>query len=259
MIYYELNAEDNRYFSFKLRPVETTPPHFHSAVEFIFVKEGTLTAVLDGEKKTLTSGNACFCDSFCVHSYQPDDYCNAYALIGASSFFKRYFKQFDATTPPKFFNFEDFTLLKTLSDLCYVQAENTKNRQAVAEGVSAILIGNLFSKTPFVPQKENKRTLLVCDILSYAEKNFKDNLSLQTLAQRFGYSREHLSRILNDYLCQPWHQYVNRLRIRHAHTLLQEENPSTVTAILNECGFESPNTFYRAYKKEYGKAPKMNI
>ena len=66
MSFYELPAEGKDYFYFHLRDKVETTPHFHSAIELHFVKEGEINVIVDGEKRTLRAGDACFCDSFSV-------------------------------------------------------------------------------------------------------------------------------------------------------------------------------------------------
>lgn len=59
-------------------------------------------------------------------------------------------------------------------------------------------------------KREDKRSILVCEILRYAQANARGDLSLAVLSRRFGYSREHLSRLLHTYLRENWNHYVNR-------------------------------------------------
>ena len=85
-----------------------------------------------------------------------------------------------------------------------------------------------------------------------------DMENLLALSREFGYSREHLSRILGRYLSEGWNGYVNRLRARRAEEMLSERPGENVLKIAYECGFESPNTFYRAYRREFGKSPRRS-
>ena len=48
------------------------------------------------------------------------------------------------------------------------------------------------------------------------------------------------------------------LRARAAHTLIESNKNSSVLDIALSCGFESLNTFYRAYRRVFGKTPLKN-
>ena len=83
-----------------------------------------------------------------------------------------------------------------------------------------------------------------------------EDLSLNALAEKFGYSREHLSRLLHGALQESWNGYIGRLRAKNTHALLTASPELSVLEAAFACGFESSNTFYRAYAKEYGHPPK---
>lgn len=256
MSYYELPAEGRGYYLFAHRPILYGAAHFHSALEFVFVEKGCAEVNLDGECRLLSTGQACFADSFCVHSYR-DAGSLVYVLLGDKSYFENFFGAKSGRTFPKFFSFSDYALLETLLTLCGAEREKD-NAHMVFRGATDILLGNLAESVPMEEKREDKRSTLVCEILRYAQANARGDLSLTVLSRRFGYSREHLSRLLHTYLRENWNHYVNRLRALQAERLLQENIDKNVLEIAYECGFESANTFYRAYKKEFGKSPRLS-
>ena len=119
-----------------------------------------------------------------------------------------------------------------------------------------ILFSEISESAPFIPRKADKQSALVCSVLQYAEERLCEDLSLAALARVFNYSQEHLSRVLHGYLSENWCAYVNRLRVRRAETLLKNDPSLSVLDAAFACGFDSPNTFYRAYKREFGKKPR---
>ena len=262
MSYYERNADADNYCYFRYRYPPNTEAHFHNAVELFFVHEGCQEVVVGGEKRLLKRGDACFCDALCVHAYRDMENVNkkteavSSVVVGDKSFFARAFSLFGDKTPPPFFRFENFDLLETL----YFQWETANNNALVApvffEGCVQILLGEIAKNTPFVSRERNKQDELLCNLLLYAEQHLNENLSLAVLAKEFGYSREHLSRLLHRYLLENWNQYVNRLRARDADALLRKNSSKNVLDIALACGFDSANTFYRAYKKEFGCPPR---
>ncbi len=256
MSFYELVTEQKNYFLIGERGIVETPAHFHSAMEMHFVEEGSLDIILDGEKRTLRAGDACFCDSFTVHAIPKPKQVKSYHLVGFKNAFDRAFSLFDEKMPPRFFRFENFPLLRSLSEICNKNMQNDGGRYAIFTGTVHIMLGEILQNTPFVSLAPQRKNSLVCDVLSYAEENPQNDLSLTALSNKFGYSREHLSRILHTYLLENWNAHVNRLRVRKAEILLSQNPEATVLEIAYACGFESPNTFYRAYSKEFGRPPR---
>jgi len=254
MSFFELTAEEKRYFHFQPRGSFDTEPHFHSAIEFLFVERGEQEVVIGGEKRILYAGDACFSDSFCVHSYDHKPNTAAYVFLGEKSYFDNFFLAQDGKVPPRFFQFHDFSLLKNLLQLCTKNYRSNATQQAVFEGSAHILLATIAEETEFVTREVDKQTSFIANVLQYAQEHLKGDLSLSALSRVFGYSQEHLSRLLHKYLAENWTTYVNRLRARHAHALLQENG--SVLDIAFDCGFESLSTFYRAYHLEYGKNPR---
>lgn len=254
MSYFERTAEESFFLAY--RETEYTNAHFHSGPEFVFVERGEVETIINGERRVLKAGDACFIDGFSVHAYEDATSSRSYILLAQRSFFERFLPYFQDEVPPRFFRFDNFELLETLRRICQEKHKNEGGRYAVFEGSLGILLSAIARETAFVPRQKEKSVALVCSVLQYAEENLANDLSLRTIANRLGYSYEYLSRTLNKTLAENWNHYINRLRVRKAHERLQTEKDSSVLEIALECGFESPNTFYRAYKKEYGFPPR---
>lgn len=256
MSFYELRAEQKGYVYFTRRETYETPAHFHGSIELLFVEKGEQPVSVDGETHVLQSGEGAFCDSFSVHYFAPAAGTISYTLLGKTEYFERAFSHFNGKTPPRFFQFDNFPLLHTLYAFYNEKKQNDGGRYAAFEGLVHILLAEIAEKNTVQPKKTDRKNELVCSILQYAEENPTADLSLLSIAKQFGYSHEYLSRILHQYLNENWNAYINRLRVRHADSLLKANADRSVLNVAYECGFDSPNTFYRAYKKEFGKPPK---
>ena len=255
MDYYELAAEKKGYCRFK-REVGNTEVHFHGALEFLFVCKGSIEANVGGEKRVLTEGQAYFADSFCTHSYDVADG-DGFVVLGDREYFKSFFCSRENKRFPKFFEFNDFSLLEWLCCLC-ASPRSELNEQMVFSGAIKILLGCLAEKVPLIGESENKQTVFVADVLRFIQKNPDEDLSLKAMSTRFGYSEDHFSRIMRKYLGESWNTYVNRMRARYVDELLKTEPQSSknILEIVYECGFGSPSSFYRAYKREFGVLPR---
>ena len=257
--YYELPAEGRGYYMFDHRPLMNAKAHFHSAVEFIFMEKGYAEVNVGGERRLLSAGEACFADSFCVHSYvdNPDNL--VYVFLGDRNYFDPFFRERSGRVFPRFFPFSDFGFLQTLYGLCGLPRGDGAASRTVFGGAAQILLASLAEKIPLVKRENDKQSAFVCEILKYAQSHVEEELSLSVLSDRFGYSREHLSRILHKYLTETWNAYVNGLRVQKAEALLKADEEKNVLKIAYECGFDSQNTFYRAYKKEFGHLPRRAV
>ncbi len=257
MSFYELAAEQSGYFYLRRGVAQClTAPHFHSAVELLFCLDGEQEVFIGGERRILQRGDACFADSYVVHAF-PKSECNLFVLVGDAQYFRPVFRSFGERIPPAFFRFENERLLAFLYDVCTDNSGNDVGRYERNEGAAKLLLSEIAKSVPFEKRKDNRQTDLVAGILRYASDNLASDLSLKTLSKVFGYSHEHLSRILHRHLGENWNRYLGRLRVRAANTLLRQRPTASVLEIAAECGFDSPNTFYRAYNREYGMPPRL--
>lgn len=51
-------------------------------------------------------------------------------------------------------------------------------------------------------------------------------------------------------------EYINKLRLEEAKQMLETQPSLTIDAILYECGFNAPRTFYRLFREHYDMSPK---
>lgn len=80
-------------------------------------------------------------------------------------------------------------------------------------------------------------------------------LTLAELARQGGLSPYHFLRIFESLTGVTPHQYIRRLRLRHAATRLALE-PGNVLDIALDSGFGDASNFHRAFRAEFGMTPR---
>lgn len=94
----------------------------------------------------------------------------------------------------------------------------------------------------------------IAQITQYIDKHLKQHLSLEMLCDRFFISPTQLNRNFTRNLGTTVGEYISTKRLLLANDLIiQGQKPSY---IFKQCGFNDYSTFYRAYKKKFGHAPK---
>jgi AraC family transcriptional regulator len=86
------------------------------------------------------------------------------------------------------------------------------------------------------------------------ERHPESNLSLARLAQHAGLSPFHFLRTFKRLTGVTPHQYVRRMRIREAATLLLREKAQVLDIAL-DCGFGDVSNFNHAFRAEFGVSP----
>ena len=96
---------------------------------------------------------------------------------------------------------------------------------------------------------------LVSGVVTYLANHYLEQLSLETVARRFGVNTFKLSRIFSNDLGISFKESINSLRISHACYLLLSTDAS-ITFIAAECGYNNQQTFNRVFKEQNLCTPK---
>lgn len=90
--------------------------------------------------------------------------------------------------------------------------------------------------------------------LDYVNKNYMDDLTLDTLAAYAGFSRYTLSRMFRQYTGTTFTQYLSQRRVEMAMELLASTR-MPITQVALQCGFNSIATFNRVFRDLKGCTP----
>ena len=102
----------------------------------------------------------------------------------------------------------------------------------------------------------NRTTGQLAESMSYMERHYREEITLDDLASRAHYSRRHYTRLFRDCFCTSPLAYLNRIRLRQACSLLTGTQ-LTAAEISRQCGFSDPSTFCRRFKQQYGITPQQ--
>lgn len=84
----------------------------------------------------------------------------------------------------------------------------------------------------------------------------RPNLKISDLAHILGSNRNYIYTAINVEMGVSFSDYVNRMRIDHALSLMQQRPHALLQEVAVKSGFSSTVSFYRAFKKYVGCAPK---
>ena len=251
--YYESKADRQNYHYFNHKTCPFSQPHFHSAAEFIIVRQGRMLASVSGEEHIISAGEGCFVDRFCIHSFSElEGNTEIYIFVGNGEIFLPIIRELGGV-PQTRFSFSDFALLDSVADY-YDKAKNENIRAAVFKGAVTLLLAAVAEQNPLVSDPRQDSPGDICNILLYINEHFKEDLTLDSLAARFGYSPQYFSRLFHKYMKVNLTEYVNVARVNYAKKQLSLGK--SVAEIAFESGFGSMPSFYRAYKKVFGELPR---
>ena len=94
-------------------------------------------------------------------------------------------------------------------------------------------------------------------VLEYIGEHFCEELSLDSLAERFYVSKYHLSHTFQSAVGTSVYRYIILKRLLMAKQMLAGGIPAGV--VCRSCGFKDYANFFRAFKSEYGISPKAYV
>ncbi len=92
-------------------------------------------------------------------------------------------------------------------------------------------------------------------VLDYIEQHLGEELSVERLGREASFSKFHFHRQFSAYVGVSVSRYVQILRLKRASRQLVFEPDTKIIGIAYEAGFETPESFSRAFKREYGLTP----
>ena len=102
--------------------------------------------------------------------------------------------------------------------------------------------------------KSHKNLNRLSFITNYIKENYASDLSLDTLAEIFGYSPTYLSRMFQKYAGINYKSYLQGIRVEQAfQELANTEHTISETAMNN--GFPNSRALAKAFQKRYGILP----
>ncbi len=96
--------------------------------------------------------------------------------------------------------------------------------------------------------------VIASEIASFLESHYQDDLSLQSVAGRMGYSEVYFCRLFKNCFDKTFIMYLNDLRMAKAVELLKDISIN-IKEISGRVGYRDANYFTRIFKKKMGMTP----
>jgi two-component system, response regulator YesN len=103
-------------------------------------------------------------------------------------------------------------------------------------------------------QKGRKNELIFSKCMDFIEKNYAEDLSLETLAETFYFNPSYFSTLFKNYTRVNFSQYLLNLRMKKGKELL-EKTDYKVYEVAARIGYKDSKYFNRVFKKEFGVTP----
>ena len=156
-----------------------------------------------------------------------------------------------------FLSIEQLNTVKNLMLSVRQEMENKKSDYVtfVCNYISAILIliSRSYKNVEF-SQKEKQSYQRLIQAIRYIDTHFKENVTLDSIAQKIGYSRCYFSSIFKKCMGMSIWDYISIKRIEEALTQIKTTEKN-IADIALDCGFNNAVNFNKLFKKYTNVTP----
>lgn len=229
-----------------------TPFNFHSQIELYFVKEGQVDACINHQRRLLEKDQMAVALSYDAHLFRSVGSSSSSILVIPSDICKEFALTIQHKRAKNPFICDRATVKQINSYVNEIKKDDCN--KVKLKGYLYVILGIVLENIFLESAQCSVDTELSTKILLYLNRNFRNEITLQSLSSTFGYSQSYLSRYFKNCFGIGINRYVNILRLRNALLLLQEGKNTHLYCAL-ESGFSSIRTFYRVFNQEFGCAP----
>ena len=240
--------------------------HFHKNFELIVVEKGACTVRIADTGYTVCTGEAVFILPFYVHSVKTEADSRIRRTTFAENIGLSFVISFKNSVPSSpVFSPTETTLNYYLNvmnrdfgsePLRFIRVD-PPFRRIMAKSLIYIIGSEFIASVDFYPESEsNSFRNLIERITKYIVNNYKNDISLSTMAKEFGYNYQYLSKLLNNTFGINFKTLLNQHRLKHAYILMLDTN-MRFSDIAFESGFQSIRSFNQICLDTYGKTPKQ--
>ena len=101
-----------------------------------------------------------------------------------------------------------------------------------------------------------KRTKIANDIMYYIYTHIETNIDIEDLSIDLGISKFHMHRIFKEAFGKNIYESIKSIRLQKASNLLLTNKYSTISNIVNQCGYSSQSSFIKIFKDRFEMTPK---
>lgn len=240
---------------------ENTPLHRHSHIEFFYVFDGSGIHILNGEKNTLTYGNACLLTLNDIHGFQKmgdKDFKHMDICID-ESYFRSICDFFSPTLYDELFSKHGYAFKFSAEEISKIENRipnlllDTKDSTyyLFAKVLMTSLINLILEHTTKQQTAPPTWLLQLLTDLSMHD-NFKNNLS--AIISQFDYNEDYIRRLFKKFFGMTMTDYFNQQKIDYAFQLLSTSSLTT-EEVCEITGFNNISYFHRLFKRTFNVTP----
>lgn len=238
------------------------PMHWHNAMEIITSINGYYLIKTDTEEYEIHEGEIMFIPPGIMHTFQPSHKCQGFVYLMDTNILTS-IQSAISVLPflmnPIFLSNETNPSLHVTASSLLGQMRNeyfSKNtmRELIVYSIFLTLVAEIGYYYGADSNNQHRRLDKRClysekfnEVIYYINEHYMEDLSVESVAKMFGFSKYHFSRLFKQYTQFTFCDYLSHRRMKAAEYYLSQPN-MTITDVAFKSGFSSISSFGRAFK-----------
>lgn len=238
------------------------PFHWHRSAEMLYVKRGKLNIWMNKKKYELKQNDFIYINSKEVHSTQSPEDNEVIVLQIPGDFLETFSNRKSLHIHCNTIELSENKVFDNIRELLYQMYLYSERKDdayylkvySLLFELGYILVKNYKISEESIDINTQKYLDRLSEICKYIKLNYTETLSLNSVADKFGYTPQYLARMFQKYTGSTFLTYLNTIRLNAAFKQLMNTDLSVLT-IAEESGFSNVKSFHKLFKESYGMTP----
>ena len=227
----------------------TCPLHWHDFIEFELIVEGTAEHIYNGNTYTITAGSAYMMYYYDFHEVKPLTDLKLYTIHFDKSMlsqelwpylgFNKFHCQFEQDQMEQ--------MIQKLTQLEEEASESQPLRKLMIQNILSEIMVTMIRKS--TSKSDCEMPLPVQQAISYINANFRNDLTLEELAEKLSFSPNYLGQLIKKQTGNTFNEHLNILRLKYACSLLSASD-LTIKEVALAAGYNSVEYLLYIFKKK---------
>lgn len=228
------------------------PTHFHRNIEVVVILRGKYEITVSGKKYIVDEGSIVVVDGYEIHSY---DRCltEGESEAAVAIFPSAYIESFNFSRKNKSLASPIIKDKRLCLELCEIMDKYLSREGRAVRQASELFFALLSEGLTLCDKKRSDDGALVRRILVYIEEGFKGDITRERIARELGYTEAHISRVFHSFIGKGIREYINEVRLSYIDSKISLGDSRGILALIEEAGFGSQQTYYRARNRKNTK------
>ena len=224
--------------------------HINTYVEIVIVTSGVLNMTVGNNEYFINEGSAVFIMPFEPHSFHSKAHNKCHVLMFSKELVPYFFEFFKNRIPKSHL----FSLSASAFELCERILPRIHNTADYTEALAVLapLLYEVKNQCEFIERKYNLE--IIESALGYIDMNFKENISLSSVAEAIGVHHVTLSKVFSLKTGVGFNFYLKYVRATYSASLIKRTD-MPFSEVAYESGFLSIRSFNRSFFEIYGMTP----